>query len=43
MALNMCELWSNGIKLISFVKKIKKIAQRLWTSPQTSVYNTLER
>ena len=32
MALNMCELWFNGIKIASFAKKIQKIVQQLGVS-----------
>ena len=34
-AMNTCEMWSNGIKLAFFAKKLRKITQRLGTSPQT--------
>ena len=33
MALNTCELWSNGIQIASFAKKLQKLAQRLESSP----------
>ena len=32
MALNMCEMWFNGIKIASFTKKLQKIAQQLGAS-----------
>ena len=33
MALNLREMWSNGIKISFFSKKLRKIAQRLGASP----------
>ena len=33
MALNTCEMWSNGIKIAFFSKKLRKIARRLRASP----------
>ena len=33
MALNMCEMWFNGIKIAFFSKKLQKIAQQLGASP----------
>ena len=33
MALNTCEMWSKGIKIASFPKKLRKIAQRLGALP----------
>ena len=33
MALNMCEMWFNGIKIALFSKKLQKIAQQLGASP----------
>ena len=33
MALNTCEMWSIGIKIAFFPKKLQKIAQRLGASP----------
>ena len=39
MALNMCEMWSNGIKIAFFSQKLQKIAQQLGASlsdPQSS-------
>ena len=33
MALNMCEMWFNGIKIAFFSKKFQKIAQQLGASP----------
>ena len=33
MALNMCEMWINGIKIAFFSKKLQKIAQQLGASP----------
>ena len=33
MALNTCEMWSNGIKIAFFSKKLLKIAQRLGALP----------
>ena len=33
MALNMCEMWFNGIKLALFSKKLQKIAKQLGASP----------
>ena len=33
MALNMCEMWFNGIKVAFFSKKFQKIAQQLGASP----------
>ena len=35
-AMNTCEMWSNGIKIAFFAKKLRKIAQRLGTSPIAS-------
>ena len=37
MALNMCELWFNGIKIASFAKKIQKIVLQLGVSRQTLI------
>ena len=37
MALNMCEVWFNGIKIAFFTKKLQKIAQQQGASPQTPV------
>ena len=33
MPLNTCKMWSNGIKIAFFSKKLRKITQRLGTSP----------
>ena len=33
MALNMCEMWFNGIKIAFFSKKLQKIAQQMGASP----------
>ena len=33
MALNMCEVWFNGIKIAFFSKKLQKIAQQQGASP----------
>ena len=33
MALNMWEMWFNGIKIAFFSKKLQKIAQQLGASP----------
>ena len=33
MALNMCEVWFNGIKIAFFSKKLQKIAQQLEALP----------
>ena len=33
MALNTFEMWSNGIKIAFFSKKLRKIAKRLWALP----------
>ena len=33
MALNTCEMWSNGVKTAFVSKKLQKIAQRLGASP----------
>ena len=33
MALNTCEMWSNGIKVAFFSKKLEKIVQQLGASP----------
>ena len=33
MALNMCEMWFNGIKIAFFSKKLQKIGQQLGASP----------
>ena len=33
MAMNTCKMWSNGIKIAFFSKKLQKIAQRLVASP----------
>ena len=32
MALNICEMWFNGIKIAFFSKKLQKIAQQLGAS-----------
>ena len=42
MALNTCEMWSNGIKIAFFSKKLQKIAQWLGLRSQTSVCDTFE-
>ena len=34
MALNTCDMWSNGIKIAFYFKKLQKIAQRLGASSQ---------
>ena len=34
MALNLSEMWFNGIKIAFFLKKVTKFAQRPGTSPQ---------
>ena len=33
MALNMCEMWFNGINIAFFSKKLQKIVQQLGASP----------
>ena len=33
MALNMCKMWFNGIKIAFFSKKLQKIAQQLGAKP----------
>ena len=33
MALNMCKLWFNGIKIAFLSKKLQKIAEQLGASP----------
>ena len=33
MAVNTCEMWSNGIKIAFFFQKLIKIAQRLGALP----------
>ena len=33
MALDTCEMWSNGIKIAFFSKKLRKIVQRLGALP----------
>ena len=33
MALNMCKVWFNGIKIAFFSKKLQKIAQQQGASP----------
>ena len=40
MALNTCEMRSNGIKIAFFSQKLRKIAQRL--CPQTPVCDTFD-
>ena len=40
MALSMCEMWSNGIKIAYFSKESQKIAQ--WLIPQISACDTFE-
>ena len=35
MALNMCKVWFNGIKIAFFSKKLQKFAQQLGALPQT--------
>ena len=38
IALNTCELWSNGIKIAIFSKNVQKIAQWLWALPPDPHY-----
>ena len=42
MALNMCEMWSNRIKIAFFFKNLQKIANSWGQSPQTPVCDTFE-
>ena len=37
MALNMCEMWSNGIKIAYYSKKFQKLTQRLEAETQTPI------
>ena len=42
MALNICELWPNGIKIASFPKNYEKLAQRLGLRLQTPICDTFQ-
>ena len=42
MALNTCEMRSNGVKATFFFKKLRKIAQRLGASPPDPINDTFE-
>ena len=43
MALNMCEMWFNGIKVVIFSKKLQKIGQQLGASPpEPTICDTFE-
>ena len=35
MALNMSEMWSNGVTMAFFSKKVQKLAKRMGVRPQT--------
>ena len=42
MALNTCEMWSNGIKIAFFSKNVQKLHSGWGLPPQTPVCDTFE-
>ena len=42
MAVNACEIWSNGIKIAFFSKNLQKLPSSWGLCPQTPICDTFE-